>query len=214
MIRLRTQLFALSVLVTLSANAATFIVPTDRALIASSKAIVVATAGESAGRWTHPWIETVTPMVVEESIRGPLRTGDRFDDVELGGAWGAIGLSVPGSPRFTSGERVLLFLQKNDRGEWAARSMALGKFTFSGELLLRDTGEIGSEPHRNGLKFLDYVRKTVRGQDVAADYLVLNGTAAPSPAHIEATTGIAIGTYLLQCPGSGLPMRWPNPTAT
>lgn len=194
----------------LSANAATFLVPTDRALIASSKAIVIARAGESSGRWTHPWIETVTPMTVEESIRGPLHPGDVFEDVELGGAWGAIGLSVPGSPRFTPGERVLLFLQKNDRGEWASKSMALGKFTFSGELLVRDTSEISSEPRRSATKFVDYVRRIARGENAAADYSV---APAPSPAHIEATTGIAIGTYLLQCPGSGLPMRWPNPTA-
>jgi hypothetical protein len=200
--------------ITVPLTAATFLVPTDRALIASSKAIVIATAGESEGRWTHPWIETVTAMHVEESIRGPLHAGDTFDDIELGGAWGAIGLSVPGAPRFTLGERVLLFLQKNDRGEWAARSMALGKFTFAGELLLRDTTEIGSEPHRSAAKFLEYVRKISRGEAAPVDYM-LSVAPALLPAHIDATSsGIPIGTYLLQCPGSGLPMRWPNPVAT
>jgi hypothetical protein len=212
--RLSTQLYALSTLLALSAHAATFLVPTDRALIASSKAIVIATAGESAGRWTHPWIETVTPMHVEESIRGPFQAGDTFDDVELGGAWGAIGLSVPGSPRFAPGERVLLFLQKNARGEWATRSMALGKFSFSDELLVRDAGETGREPRRNAAKFLDYVRRVARGEEAPVDYL-LSGAPAIRPAHIDATsTGVPIGTYLLQCPGSGLPMRWPNPSAT
>jgi hypothetical protein len=213
--RLSTTLYALSTLFALSASAATFLVPTDRALIASSKTIVIATAGESAGRWEHPWIETVTPMTVEESIRGPFHAGDTFNDVELGGAWGAIGLSVPGAPRFTPGERVLLFLQKNDRGEWASKSMALGKFAFSGETLVRDTTEIGSEPQRNAAKFLAYVRKVSRGEDPAVDYLVLSVAPAILPAaHTEASTGIPIGTYLLQCPGSGLPMRWPTPNAT
>jgi hypothetical protein len=220
-IRRSTKHYALSTLFALSASAATFLVPTDRALIASSKAIVIATAGESAGRWTHPWIETVTPMHVEESIRGPLQPGDTFDDVELGGAWGAVGLSVPGAPRFTPGARVLLFLQKNDRGEWAARSMALGKFTFAGDLLLRDTAEIGREPRRNAAKFLDYVRKLSRGEDAPADYLlsvapgILPASVAPAilPAGVTSSS-IPISTYLLQCPGSGLPMRWPNPVAT
>jgi hypothetical protein len=213
-LRLSTKLCALSTLLALSAHAATFLVPTDRALIASSKTIVIATAGESQGRWTHPWIETVTTMRVEESIRGPLHVGETFDDVELGGAWGAIGLSVPGSPRFTAGERVLLFLQKNARGEWATKSMALGKFSFSDEMLVRDAGETGREPRRNAAKFVDYVRKISRGEDAPIDYIVLNA-ATPSPPHVEATsTGIPIGTYLLQCPGSGLPMRWPNPSAT
>jgi len=208
----RTVAFIVT-LFALPLSAATFLVPTDRALIASSKAIVIATAGEPAGRWTHPWIETVTPMTVEESIRGPLHAGDTFDDVELGGAWGAIGLSVPGAPRFTPGERVLLFLQKNDRGEWASKSMALGKFTFSGDLLQRDTSEIGAEPRRNAAKFLAYVRKVSRGENPSIDYVVA-AVQATTPAHIESSTGIAIGTYLLQCPGNNLPMRWPNPSAT
>jgi hypothetical protein len=194
-------------------HAATFVVPTDRALIASSNAIVIATAGEAAGRWEHPWIETVTPMRVEESIRGPLHAGDTFDDVELGGAWGAIGLSVPGSPRFAAGERVLLFLQKNARGEWATKSMAIGKFTFVDDLLVRDTSEIAREPRRNAAKFLDYVRRVARGENPDADYTVLSEAPATSPARIEAT-GIPAGTYLLQCPGTGLPMRWPTPVAS
>lgn len=211
---MRACLYAVSTLFALSANAATFLVPTDRALIASSKAIVIARAGEPAGRWTHPWIETVTPMAVEESIRGPLHAGDTFDDVELGGAWGAIGLSVPGAPRFTPGERVLLFLQKNDRGEWTAKSMALGKFTFSGDIVRRDTSEIGPDPRRNAAKFLDYIRKVTRGENPAIDYVLNVAPAILPAAHIESTTGIPIGTYLLQCPGSGLPMRWPTPSAT
>jgi len=209
---LRTVVALLVALLALPLHAATFLVPTDRAFIASSKTIVIARAGEPVSRWEHPWIETVTPMVVEESIRGTLHAGDTFDDVELGGAWGAIGLSVPGAPRFAPGERVLLFLQKNDRGEWASKSMALGKFTFSGDVLLRETSEIGSEPRRNAAKFIAYVRRVSRGENPAVDYVV-NEVAAPSPPRIEASNGIPIGTYLLQCPGSGLPMRWPNPVA-
>ena len=154
-------------------------------------------------------------MRVVESIRGPLHAGDTFDDVELGGAWGAIGLSVPGAPRFTPGERVLLFLQKNDRGEWAAKSMALGKFTFAGELLLRDANEVGprAAPRRREVSRIRTQGRARRRRQPSTTCSVGGGGALPP--HLEShSTGIAIGSYLLQCPGNGLPMRWPNPSAT
>jgi hypothetical protein len=243
-------------LVAIPVQAATFLVPTDRALVTSSKAIVVVTAGDSQGRWTNPWIETVTTMHVEEAIRGPLRDGDSFEDVELGGAWGVVGLAVAGAPRFEPGERLLLFLEKTDRGEWTTKNMVLGKFAFTRdargvELLQRDAHELigwdyDGAPHREPLraaaKFLDYVRRAAKGEDPAVDYVIPSvagsaergaGSAEPpssppsalrsprsalrpplSP-HTQSTAqSIAIGTYLIQCPGSGLPMRWPTPTAT
>ena len=239
---LSTKHYALSTLLLLLAvrvQAATFLVPSDRALVASSKAIVVVTAGESQGRWTNPWIETVTTMHVEEAIRGPLRDGDSFDDVELGGAWGVVGLAVAGAPRFEPGERLLLFLEKTDRGEWTTKNMVLGKFAFrrdalGRELLERDAHELvgwdyDGTPHREPLrgapKFLDYVRRAARGEDPAVDYVVSVAPAIlPAPSFAGKIAGatqtqatasaIAIGTYLIPCPGSSLPMRWPNPAAT
>jgi hypothetical protein len=231
------------------AHAATFLVPTDRALVASAKAIVVVTAGESQGRWTNPWIETVTTMRVEEAIRGPLRDGDSFDDVELGGAWGVVGLAVAGAPRFEPEERLLLFLEKTDRGEWTTKNMVLGKFAFTRdtrgrELLERDAHELigwdyDGTPHREPLraasKFVEYVRRVARGEEAPLDYVLPSATPGvksgegraevlPSPLSalhsplsaqtLNTTQSIAIGTYLIQCPGTGLPMRWPNPTAT
>src|SRR5689334_14972135 len=90
------------------AAAATFLVPDDGALVAASKAIVVATAGESHARFASGgWIETVTALRVDEVIRGTIAS-DAIDVVELGGMVGSIGYAVPGAPRYAPGERVLL----------------------------------------------------------------------------------------------------------
>ncbi|HEY3051817.1 MAG TPA: hypothetical protein VGK04_00325, partial [Thermoanaerobaculia bacterium] len=94
-----------------AANAATFLVGTDRDMIRSAEAIVVATAGDSVGiRSARGMVETVTRMHVEEAIAGPFHGGDDFDVVELGGVAGHLGWAIPGSPRFSRGERTLLML--------------------------------------------------------------------------------------------------------
>ena len=92
--------FATAVTIACTANAATFLVGTDRDMIRSSEAIVVATAGQStAMRSPRGAIETSTRMHVEEAIAGSLVAGEDFDLVELGGILADIGLAVPGSPQ-------------------------------------------------------------------------------------------------------------------
>src|SRR3954447_5745451 len=128
---------ALLAFLSMSARAATFIIAPDSTMVIVSNAVVVATAGESHARWAPGgWIETVTTMHADEVIKG--RIGDTFDVVELGGKIDGLTYLVPGAPRYPRGERVLLMLETNDRGEWAAKNMVLGKFSFAGELLVRD----------------------------------------------------------------------------
>src|SRR5438132_5598052 len=159
-----------------SASAATFLVPSDEVLVRASKAIVIATAGESYSRWAAGgWIETVTSMRVEEAIKGPISRGDAIDVTELGGMIGEIGYVVPGSPQYSSGERVLLFLETNDRGEWVSKNMVVGKFTFNRGRLLRDdeeligwdaqTGAPYREPERDEARFLHFVREIAAGRN-------------------------------------------------
>ena len=79
--------FILLLLAAASASAATFLVPTDEALVRASKAIVVAVAADSYSRWAPGgWIETVTELQVEEAIKGPLHDGHTILVSELGGA--------------------------------------------------------------------------------------------------------------------------------
>src|SRR5207248_5261605 len=68
------------------------------------------------------------------AIKGPINAGETIRVTELGGIVGGIGYAVAGSPRYEKGQRVLLFLETNDRGEWVAKNMAVGKFDPASDL--------------------------------------------------------------------------------
>ncbi|MEA2571457.1 MAG: hypothetical protein QOI24_3458 [Acidobacteriota bacterium] len=207
------------------ARAATFIVADDRTLVLASHAVVLATAGESHTRWAPGgWIETVTPMHVDEAIKG--EPGATIDVVELGGVVGDVGYLVAGSPRYVNGEQFLLFLEKNDRGDFVAKNMVVGKFSFARDargrrLLVRDAGEVvgwdvDGEPHREQMRsagaFLTFVCETARGGEPKPDYFVRD----PLPIVTNSVTAnvtaspVSIASYLLQSDGSQglLGIRW------
>src|ERR1700694_2909252 len=130
-------------LIAANASAATFLVPSDAELIRASTAIVLATAGTSVSRFAPGGgIETVTEMRVDEAIKGPIE-GDVIDVTELGGIVNGLAYVVPGSPAYRDGERVLLFLETNSRGEWVSKNMAVGKFSIVSGRLLRDAPALG-----------------------------------------------------------------------
>jgi hypothetical protein len=179
--------FIVIIFITATAHAATFLVPSDRALVIASNAIVVATAGDSQSRWAPGgWIETVTELRVEDAIKGPIAAGETIRVTELGGVVGKIGYVVAGSPRYTAGQRVLLFLETNDRGEWVTKNMAVGKFDRAEDLrgrrlLVRDAQEIVGweedgathrEPMRLEDAFLGFARATAQGREASDDYIV------------------------------------------
>jgi Matrixin len=214
---MRRALLLLVLLWSAIARGATFVLAPDDATLRGAEAIVVATAGSSYSRWSVTGsIETVTAMLVEESIRG-LANGATFELVQLGGIVGDVGLAIPGSPRFAGGERVLLLLVRNDRGEWTAKDFVAGVFRFEHdargcELLLRDEEELHGfdldgrphrEPQRLAEPFLRYVREVVRGGHPAIDYIVTD--RAP-----RVRADAAASTYLIQTAGSAgsLGIRW------
>jgi hypothetical protein len=212
----------LFVIAAVSARAATFLVADDRTLVLASRAVVVATAGDSyTRRAPGGWIETVTSMHVDEAIKGDL--GETIHVVELGGVLGDVGYVVAGSPRYARGERLLLFLEKNDRGDFVAKNMVVGKFSFARDargrrLLVRDAVEVvgwdvDGTPHRERTRsadgFLAFVRETARGGEPRAAYFVRD----PLPIvtnDVTAFAGASIASYLLQSDGSQglLGIRW------
>jgi hypothetical protein len=201
-----------------SLRAATFLVPDDASLARHSKAIIIATAGESFSRWAPNggWIETVTAMHVDQSIRGPLR--GTIMVTELGGfvdsAGDGIGYAVAGSPRYERDERVLLFLDTNARGEWVSRAMAVGKFSLRGGRALRE-GVCGwtydGAPFRDGMRdedrFVDFIRDVSNGGEPKADYFVADESVTALAVQAAAPTA---GSYLIQYPGNAgtLGIRW------
>ena len=223
---MRRVLFVLA-LIASSAFGATFLVPKDEELVRGATAIIVATAGSSTSRYAPGgWIETVTEMRVEEGIKGSVRAGDVIHVTELGGVVNGVAYVVPGSPQYRPGERVLLFMETNDRREWVSKNMALGKFSVAGDLLLRDAPSICGwdydgtphrEPRRAADAFLRFVREVANGRRAIANYEIVGpAEAGPSTESITANAGPLVSTYLLQLPGDSgtLGFRWNRfPTA-
>ncbi|HSP35365.1 MAG TPA: M57 family metalloprotease [Thermoanaerobaculia bacterium] len=223
---MRSKIGVLLLAVVCSAHAATYLVGTDRDMIRSSAAIVVVRAGASQPmRTPRGMIETSTRMHVEESIAGPLHTGDDFDVVELGGFIDGAGWMIAGAPRFAAGERMLLLLETDRDAAWTTKAMALGRFTFardvSGrELLVRDESELAGfdrdgathrEPRRDAAKFLHFVRDTANGGDPPAGYVV---PRVP----LTGATNMAVGTNAFKASSftmqqNGLGIRWTTPSA-
>src|SRR5689334_1985498 len=78
--------------------AATFVVPTDRDLVRRAHGIVIATAMPSYSQpGTDTAIETVTPMSVEETIKG--RFDSTINVVEPGGTYGGVSMVLTGVPQ-------------------------------------------------------------------------------------------------------------------
>jgi hypothetical protein len=191
-------------------------VPDDAALVRDAKAIVVATAGASYSRWAPGggWIETVTELRVEEAIRGAIGGAETIEVTELGGFLDGIGYAVAGSPRYAPGERVLLVLDTNARGEWVSKAMAVGKFAIRGGLAIREgvcgwhyDGSAAVEPARDAVRFVAFVRDLAAGGEAKADYIVsLDERVRAFDVRATATAG----SYLIQYPGSSgsLGIRW------
>src|ERR1051325_5656362 len=179
-------------------SAATFAVRPDRDLVHTSDAVVIATPIASYATPAETGgIETVTPMAVEEVIKGDV-TGTVIDVVEPGGVYGGNAMIIAGAPRFAEGRRVLLFLMKTGQERWSVLDLVVGKFTFAEDrlgqrLLVRDEDEIVGvdgdlQPHRetrrSAERFLDFVRAEAHGQTGANNYSVPKAeltepTAAP-----------------------------------
>jgi len=192
-----------TVLLALPLRGASYLVAEDRELIASARGIVAGTVID-----THPrraengLIETVTGILIEERIKGLVAEGPTMSIVQWGGRLGARWTIEPGAPRYARGERVLLFLDRNVRGDWTTHALALGSFRFEddgkGNAVLTRMGEIvgwdaGVEPSVRSIEsehverarlaepFLDYVRAVVRGEKRPATYFAAAETAAVEP---------------------------------
>ena len=211
-----------------SVLATSFIVPTDSELIAKTSAIVTGVVEGSFVQETNGTIETVYEIRVERSMKGSIAAGELARVASPGGVIGQRGLYVAGAAHFRQGERVLLFLNRDD-GRWTTTDLTLGKFRFvtstAGErLLVRDQedvvgwdhrGRVHQEKVRREAGFLRFIGERVQGRNAIPDYEVdaRDVTLPDAPISSEAT----IGTEAAPFPGptytdwvSGQPTRWPN----
>ncbi|HXG91576.1 MAG TPA: putative Ig domain-containing protein [Blastocatellia bacterium] len=107
----------------------TVIVPTDDDLIIGARAIVRGKVVWVECRMDRERIFTYVTLRVQEVIKG--RIADRFITIkERGGQVGSEGSITFGSPRFSIGERVLLYLDTWPDGSLRVHQMFLGKFSI------------------------------------------------------------------------------------
>lgn len=184
--RITVRMFIVSLLLAAatSLQAITYIVPSDRDLVKRAEAIVIATAMESRSDYTADGrIVTIATLKIDEVLKGALLGQPSIDLVEPGGFVGEHATMIPGSPRYASDTRYLVFLRHTSDG-WATYGFGLGKFEFrgdamAGEVLSRGTGDQifgwdeGTEaPHAERLRdaagFQMFIRTVAANPDAPA----------------------------------------------
>jgi FG-GAP-like repeat len=221
-------------LIASNAMATSFIVPEDAELVAKTAAIAIGTVEGSYVQETDGVIETVFEIRVERALKGLPRSPDLLRVISPGGVIGDRGMLVAGAPHFAQGDRVLLFLTR-DQGSWRTTDLTLGAFRFvtstSGErLLVRDLedvvgwdhhGQVHHEKVRREDGFLRFIEERVLGrtpQVRSEDYLVdASEVTLPAPPKVQGRFDLQVNapfsgaTYTSWV--SGQPTRWPNMAA-
>ena len=84
------------------------------------------------------YIKTVSTLRLDRVLKGAHIEGDRIQVREWGGSLNGERTALPGAPRYVAGERVLVFLEREQRGSmWRTVGLSQGKLTFIEEA---DTG--------------------------------------------------------------------------
>ncbi|HEY0160800.1 MAG TPA: PKD domain-containing protein [Thermoanaerobaculia bacterium] len=124
-------------LASVAMHATTIVLPTDEQLIAKSPVIVEGTVVSSTPVERNGSIWTDTVVSVARNVKG--RTPETITVHELGGIVGERVTRIYGTPVFTAGKQVLLFLEPSPRGGYRTIDLFVGKFeraqTLSGQRL-------------------------------------------------------------------------------
>src|SRR6058998_3291072 len=114
---------------------ATTIVPVaDADLVDAAAAIVLADVKAIESRWdpAQRLIFTVITLDVRDSLKGEIPLGP-LTIRQLGGRVAGMQAWVEGSPEFTVGERVLVFLSRNADGTLRVAHLYQGKFSIQSD---------------------------------------------------------------------------------
>ena len=169
-------ILVLTFLIAIPVQSAIVIARSDEAMIRTAPAIVTGTVVEVYPRQDdHGDIETVTRILVSETIKGGVPVGEIVDVVQFGGYLDGRFQAQSGAPRYEVGARYLVVLDRNGRGQWTTFDLALGQFRFvtrnQKQLLVRDThevtgwtesGEAFHDHDRSAAEFLSFARDVVK----------------------------------------------------
>ncbi|HUP92269.1 MAG TPA: matrixin family metalloprotease [Solimonas sp.] len=197
---------ALALIAAGSAQALTYVATSDASLADLSDLVVVGRIAESAPEPGQELDATRYALQVEAVLQGStpgdviqVRVPGAFDPSRAGA------LSIPGMPRFTAAERVLLFLDRTDDGTYAITQLALGAFRIgvgsAGEALLeRDladaeeigiaAGAAGARRYRSLQRFRDWLVARGAGRVASDEYWARPPSAGAPPAAKLAFEGL------------------------
>lgn len=131
------------------ASATTVVVPTDDELFSASRSVVEGRVAEIRTRRTDGGREITTYVALDVSrvLAGDAATG-RLVLKQMGGVVGDQFTVVYGSPEYTVGERVVVFLNADEDGAWHTAFMFLGKYSVVSkdgrDVVARGTGGEGA----------------------------------------------------------------------
>jgi len=108
----------------------------------------------------EPMPFTVSTLTIERWVLGS-GASDEVAIEEVGGHWQGLEVRVAGTPTYRAGERVLVFLRKDDQGRYRTYGMAQGKFTLQAAvdgptIAHRDLGEVSFARWANGQMEVDH----------------------------------------------------------
>lgn len=128
-------------------------------MVAASDRIVVGNVINTESKWdeSRTTIWTYVTVRCQQFLKGP----DLQNEITIrvmGGKIGQLGLDVSHTPTFQNGERVLVFLQENEKGVFDVVNWREGKYTIKDDKLEKMGRD---EP----LSFIEKVKAVVK-QDV------------------------------------------------
>jgi hypothetical protein len=199
-----------------AAAATTYVMVSDRHLVAASAAVVEARVLSAEAESLGGLPATRYRIEVEELLSGGVPGRQLAVDVP-GGIAGGVGLRLDGMPSLAAGERVLLFLDGRGDGSYRVTQLLLGVFRErfeagrrvwvrdhlgqARELAASGTPTAGGGFHRprDAEAFGRWIEETGRGSDPDEDYFVGAGGGAPRDDR-------ETGAYRLS--QSDKPLRW------
>jgi hypothetical protein len=197
-------------------SAATFEKVTDAALVERSNVVVVGHVLDAASRQRADGsIVTDYRLAVEDVLKG--QAAGTITITEFGGMANGLLFIVPGSVTYTTGSRVVAFLNARTDGTFFTSHMALGRFAFESrrnvEVLTRDERGVEMQDQTRALQprdpgqFLTYVREAARGAQVD-EYAP--SAELPPPSRLTPRTEAAGDYAIVGGPPGGpfLPVRW------
>lgn len=193
--RYRFVVIFVSILAALDPGGAegTLLVPmSDADLVRSSTRIVLGTVREVKGELDGQRIVTRIRIAVDETVKGANDEGVVVV-TEPGGQVGERLAWIFGAPRFTVGERVLLFLRKRPDGTVYTNSLALGKYRI-------EDGTQGRRAVRT--------RPSVDVRELGSFVTELKALAAGGPTAEAVSSDPVTGRFTFLADPSDPPARW------